>query len=556
MLQELCHVASLANPKRNFVAPIDSRLLRGPFAVKNFQRILILSCSLVALAGCGADEIVSPGTSGDIIINNPPPTGGPTPTPTPTPTQTLVTPAAGCPTIATTGGLADKGTISGPTGTYRVCELPARFTSDDTLPFINGLLYQIAGRVDVGSDRGFASTGTDVTLTIEPGVILFATADSFFVVNRGNTIQSNGTANRPIIWTSRDNVLGLANDNSQAQWGGVILLGRAPTSDCISGVFNTAANPTANPQCEGQIEGAATATPFGGANSADSSGSFTFNQIRFSGFELAPGNELQSLTTGGIGSGTTINNFMSFNSSDDGIEFFGGTVNARNLAIIGASDDSLDGDTGVQANLDSVIAVQRSTTGDNMIELDSPDNLNGGTPGNALPQTVFQVNNFTFVQASSQSSQMVRARGGAALSLTNGVMDASNICIRIDEVPTLNAIVGFDSVVGDCGNTNRPVRGGDGVTDAQVQAVVDAGTNNNLAFTITLTNGVVNGTGENGVTAFDASGRSSFFPVRTYIGAAENGAELAASFGNWTCNSATFNFGSATGACTSLPVFN
>lgn len=527
--------------------------------MKNIQRTLVLGCSLVALAGCGADEIVSPGTSGDIIINNPAPTPGPAPapTPTPTPTSSLVTPAAGCPTIATAGGLIEQpSTISGPTGEYRVCKLPARFTSDDTLPFIKGLVYQIDGRVDVGSDKGFASTGTDVTLTIEPGVILFATADSFFVVNRGNTIQSNGTADRPIVWTSRDNVLGLANDNSQAQWGGVVLLGRGQHSDCTTLVFNTAANPTANPQCEGQLEGTATTTLFGGNDNSDSSGSFTFNQIRFSGFEIAPGNELQSLTTGGIGTGTTISNMLSFNSSDDGIEFFGGAVNASNLAVIGASDDSLDADTGVQANLDSVIAVQRSNTGDSLVEFDSPDDLADGTPGNALPQSRLQINNFTFVQRSSASSQMVRARGGAALSLTNGVLDANNICIRIDEAPTLNALIGFDSVVGDCNNTGRPVRGSSGVTDAEVQAVVDGGTNNNLAFTITLTNGVVNGTGESGVTAFDASARSTFFPTRTFIGAIETAAELTTKFGNWTCNSATLDFSSATGACTSLPVLN
>lgn len=519
--------------------------------MKNIQRTLVLGCSLVALAGCGADEIVSPGTSGDIIINNPPPS--PTPTPTPTPTQSLVTPAAGCPTIATTGGLTDAGTISGPTGTYRVCQLPARFTSTDLLPFIRGLVYQINGRVDVGTDRGFASTGTTVTVTIEPGVILFAQQDSYFVVNRGNAVQSNGTADRPIVWTSRDNIIGLANDNSQQQWGGVVLLGRAPHSDCSTGVFNTAANPTANPTCEGRLEGAAVATPFGGANAADSSGSFRFNQIRFSGFELAPNNELQSLTTGGAGSGTVIENLVSFNSSDDGVEFFGGGFNARNLAVIGASDDSLDVDTGAIVNLDTVIAVQRSTTGDRLIELDSP-NVADRTPSNAIPQTRFQVNNFTFVQRDG-SPQVIQARGGAALGLTNGVINAgTNHCFQIDEAATLAAIIGVDSVVGDCPATD-PIRGGGGNSNADVAARINGGTNNNFAFTITLTNGVVNGAGEAGRTAFNANTRSMFFPTRTFIGAIENAAALSTTFGNWTCNSSTLNFNSATGACTSLPVY-
>jgi hypothetical protein len=330
-------------------------------------------------------------------------------------------------------------------------------------------------------------------------------------------------------------------------------------------VFNTSAAPTANTTCEGQLEGAATATPFGGSNAASNSGSFQFNQIRFSGFELAPNNELQSLTTGGVGTGTTIANLLSFNSSDDGVEFFGGGFNARNFAIIGASDDSLDVDQGAVVNLDTVIAVQRSTTGDRLIELDSP-NVSNRTPSNALPQTRFQVNNFTFRQRGG-SPEVIQARGGAALGLTNGVMvvntptptaagatTINNPCYQIDETVTLTALIGIDSVVANC-DPNGPTDGSSGVTAAQVLAAVNAGTNNSIAFTITLTNGVVNGTGETGRTAFNANTRSTFFPTRTFIGAIQDAAALASIFGNWTCNSSIQNFNSTTGACTSLPIY-
>jgi hypothetical protein len=513
--------------------------------------MLILGCSLVALAGCGADEVASPGSSGDIIINNP----APTPTPTPPPGPAVVTPAAGCPTIGTPAGLTDAGTITGPTGTWRVCRLPATFTANDTLRYIPGLLYEIRDRVNVGTDQGFSSTNTAVTLTIEPGVILFAQGNSFLVANRGNRLVADGTATRPIVWTSRDNVLGLATDNTDAQWGGVVLLGRAPVSDCNTGVFNTAAVPNANPTCQQQLEGTAVATPYGGTNSADNSGIIRYNQIRFSGFELAPGNELQSLTTGGVGSGTVIENVQSFNSSDDGAEFFGGTVRARNLAIIGASDDALDTDSGMQGFFDTVLAVQRTATGDNLIEMDSPDSLTANTPSNAIPQTRMFVNNFTFVQRSSQSTQVVRGRGGAALSLTNGVIDAQNVCFRIDEAPTLAALSRIDSVVGSCSKTSRPTQGSSGVTDAQVLERVNAGSNNNIAFLITLTNNVVNGAGETGVTAFNANPISSFFPTRTYVGAVQNAAQLESVFRSWTCNSSIQNFNSPLGLCTSLPVY-
>ena len=325
-------------------------------------------------------------------------------------------------------------------------------------------------------------------------------------------------------------------------------------SDCnLTLVFNTTANPNANPQCEAQLEGTAVTTPYGGANSADNSGSMRFNQIRFSGFELEQGNELQSLTTGGTGSGTILENIFSFNSSDDGVEFFGGTVNIRNLAVIGASDDSIDTDFGAQNFVDTALVVQRESTGDNVIELDSPDGPR--TPINAIPQTRMFVNNFTFIQRSRESTSVIRARGAGALSLTNGVIDARNVCYRIDEAPTLAALIRIDAVVGACSRSNRPTQGSQGVTDQQVLDRVNAGTRNNLAFTITLTNNVVNGTGEAGVQAVNANPISSFFPTRTFVGAIENAAALTSLFGSWTCNSATQNFNSPLGACTSLPVY-
>jgi hypothetical protein len=197
--------------------------------------------------------------------------------------------------------------------------------------------------------------------------------------------------------------------------------------------------------------------------------------------------------------------------------------------------------------------VQRSSTGDRLIELDSP-NVADRTPSNAIPQTRFQVNNFTFVVRDG-APQVVQARGGAALGLTNGVIKAGlNHCFQIDEPATLAAIIGVDSVVGNCPATN-PIRGGAGVSNADAAAAINAGTNNNLAFTITLTNGVVNGANETARTPFAASARSSFFPDRAFIGAIQNAAALTSIFGNWTCNSSIQNFGSATGSCTSLPVY-
>lgn len=525
--------------------------------MKNVSRTIVLGCGLIILAGCGADDIASPGTGGNITINNPPAT----PPPPPPPPPALVTPAGGCPTISNnTGGLIDEGTITGDTGEYRVCTMPARFTSSSTLPYIAGVLYRMNGRVDVGSDGGPTPDNTDglddtnVELTIEPGVIVYASGSSFLMVNRGNTIQANGTATRPIIFTSRDNVIGgsFISDDSSGQWGGVVLGGRAPVTDCIA--------PGATPgtiACERQVEGAAAPAVFGGATANDSSGSMSFVQIRYSGFVLSGDNELQSLTTGGTGTGTNFENIMSYNSSDDGVEFFGGFVNMKGLVVVGAEDDSIDTDTGVKTNLQYVVAVQRQEVGDTIIEADSNNGLQDQTPRQNT-----QISNATFIQRKTDD-QVVRIRGGTDYALVNTVIvdNSTNgtACLRIDLPETLRAAdaslddVGpprFESLVLDCATDFRD--GSSGTTAAQVQAEFDAGSNNNASFTNTLTMTYINGANENAVVAFDPTSLSSFFENAGFIGAARAGDTR---FEGWTCDSAAITFGNNVGACTSLPVY-
>ena len=520
----------------------------------NFHRSLVLGASALALASCGADEIVSPGTGGNITINNPPAT--PAPTPTPTPTSTLVTPAAGCPTISDPVGLTDTGTISGPTGEYRVCTLPARFTASSTLPYIEGLLYRINGRVDVGTDGGPVATGadSDVELTIEPGVILFSQGSGWMNVNRGNTIQAVGTAARPIVFTSRDNVQGLNTDSSSGQWGGLVLSGRAPVTDCIA--------PGATPgttACERQVEGAAQPALFGGATPGDSSGALRFVQIRYSGFVLSGDNELQALTTGGVGSGTSIRDIMSYNSSDDGVEFFGGQFNVRNLIVVGAEDDGLDTDTGVKVNMQNVIVAQRPGVGDTIIEADSSNGLEEDTPRQNT-----RISNATFIANSGTGDQAIRIRGFADYTIVNSILvdqSGSTPCLRIDGTETLNRAAGgaadeagpvrFESFVLDCAVDFRDSSGG--VTAAAIETRYNAGSNNNAGFTNTLTMTFVNGANENGVATFDASTLAAFFTNPTNIGAAYPGNDTWVN--GWTCNSSTVTFDTNVSACSSLPVY-
>ncbi|APE27858.1 hypothetical protein BMF35_a1029 [Aurantiacibacter gangjinensis] len=512
----------------------------------------------MALAACGPDEIASPGTGGNVIINNPP--AAPTPTPTPTSGTGTVTPAGGCPTIADAQGLADVGTVTGPEGTWRVCQLPQRLNVSSTLPRFDGLLYLIQGETNIGTDGGPAAdasdglTDTNVELTIEPGVILYSSGSGFLNVTRGNSINANGTEDLPIIFTSRDNVVGFNNDNSSGQWGGVVLSGRAPVTDCVA--------PGATPgsvDCERQVEGAVTPAFFGGNDPDDSSGSMSYVQIRYSGFVLSGDNELQALTTGGTGRGTDLSYIQSINSSDDGVEFFGGFVDISHLIVAGAEDDSLDTDTGVKANMQYVIAAQRAAAGDTIIEADSNNGLEDQTPRQNT-----QISNFTFIQR-RDSDQVIRIRGGTDYALTNGVViDASpsgTPCVRIDLDETVRAAnaglddVGpprFESVALDC-TTN--FRGGSGgITDAQAEAIFDAGTGNNKAYTNTIQNGYLNGANEDGYTPiFDPTALSSFFDTTSFIGAVSSNDDWTQ---GWTCDSVAVSFGNNTGDCTDIPVFN
>src|SRR5690606_11738904 len=129
----------------------------------------------------------------------------------------------------------------------------------------------------------------------------------------------------------------------------------------------------------------------------------------YSGFTLAPDKELQALTPSGVGSGTQLDHIQSHNSSDDGIEVFGGNVNMKHLVITGAEDDSLDTDVGYQGNIQYVIAVQRAggTIGDSIMEIDSDGNEN------ASPRQRVTISNFTFIHRNNAAGNgaAIRIRG-------------------------------------------------------------------------------------------------------------------------------------------------
>ncbi|MBO6574532.1 MAG: T9SS type A sorting domain-containing protein [Rhodothermales bacterium] len=170
---------------------------------------------------------------------------------------------------------------------------------------------------------------------------------SALVIARGGKIFAEGTENDPIIFTSvQDNISSpdLLDYTSRGLWGGIVILGQAGTNNPgdASGDYK---------EIEGVNEIVAagdTRAQYGGTNDADNSGVMRYVSIRHTGINIgdSDGNEIQGLTLGGVGSGTTLEYIESYASGDDGVEFFGGTVNLKYFASVFNSDDAIDWDQG------------------------------------------------------------------------------------------------------------------------------------------------------------------------------------------------------------------
>jgi len=208
------------------------------------------------------------------------------------------------------------------------------------------------------------------TLTIEEGTVIKAREGSgtnakALLIARGGKLNALGTAAAPIIFTSiADQILPgeIVSPNvdptTNGLWGGVIVLGKAPISAAAPSV---------------QIEGIPPSDPnglYGGTEPADNSGTIQYISIRHGGANIGEGNEINGLTLGGVGSGTTIDHVEIVANQDDGIEFFGGKVNVTNAIFWNVGDDSVDGDQSWGGTLDNAIIVN---TGDKCFELDGPE---------------------------------------------------------------------------------------------------------------------------------------------------------------------------------------
>jgi hypothetical protein len=223
---------------------------------------------------------------------------------------------------------------------------------------------------------------------------------------------------------------------------------------------------------------------------------------------------------GGVGDATEVSYVQVHNSSDDGIEWFGGTVNGDHLLITGADDDSFDIDSGFVGTLQFLIAAQRAAGGDHYIEADSKFD--------DLPRSDPTLANFTFYGGGGSTDHGILLREGIGGQLWNGIVTDKPECLNISNAETVaDGVPDFQSVVLDC-----PTAFGDEGDQmaATIQSLFNMGANNNSAFTVSLTNGFVNGPNEDGVTAFnDAS-----IDAVTYIGAVDMSAATPWTQ-DWTC---------------------
>ena len=331
--------------------------------------------------------------------------------------------AAACPT-----GTIDDGLVQ----TFRACRLPAAITGTLSLPKIAGVFYRLRGQTEVGTDVGTTGADSGAVLNIAAGVVIAANSseptNDLLLVNRGAKINAVGTVSDPIIFTSQQN-LGAngVSDATQGQWGGVILLGRAPTAVCATGTGpNNAAGSSTT--CQLAIEGV-TGRFYGGPTAADSSGTMQYVQIRYSGIAITDGNELQGLTLGGTGSGTVLDHIQSHNSADDGVEIFGGATNIKYLALTGADDDGIDIDNGYRGFIQFLITAQRllgATANSFSTEIDS------NAAEDLLPRTYGRYANFTFIQR-ALAPAAIRLRGGADMTFVNGIVSTPSTvaCVNI-----------------------------------------------------------------------------------------------------------------------------
>jgi len=270
--------------------------------------------------------------------------------------------------------------------------LSGTYTQDLTLDANNN--YVINGSLIMAS-------GT--TLTIPPCMTIEALAsgaDVYVAISKGAKIDAQGTADCPIIFTSN------ASAPAAGDWGGLILLGDAPINS-VSG------NSTATSEVA--------SLEYGGTNAADDSGILRYVRVQYSGGSADGQSENNGISFYGVGNGTTVEYVQVFEGKDDGIEFFGGTVNVSFASVVNAQDDSIDWTEGYTGTITDAY-VQHGADHDKGIEADG-FNTDIGNNSNPVYFSSPTVTNLTIIGlGSANSSEAIRLRAGTRATFNNVVL--------------------------------------------------------------------------------------------------------------------------------------
>jgi hypothetical protein len=332
-------------------------------------------------------------------------------------------PEFGCP-AGTTAGDTIAGTPS--------CVLSGEINSDLTLT--RGNYYVLDGKVVIGGDNS-----NSAVLTIQSGTTIVGDDNTdFLVISRGSQIVANGTAMSPVTLTAIEDVEG-GNDLTSVRglWGGLVINGNAPINDCPEGAEGGTLECTK--------EGEANSGLFGGDNPDDNSGVLNYVVVKYAGSNVDPENQLNGIAFQGVGSQTVVDYVQVHNNLDDGIEFFGGTVDAKHVVLTGHADDSLDWTDGWTGRMQYVHIQQSEDSADNGIEADNREENE-----NAEPRSNPTIANMSIIGNSGQRA--IRLRRGTGADILNTAVTGSATCIDVsgESLNLLGTGINLESVSFDC----------------------------------------------------------------------------------------------------------
>jgi hypothetical protein len=256
--------------------------------------------------------------------------------------------------------------------------------------------------------KGYVYVADGASLVIQPGTTIVSdiVEKGALIIERGGKILAEGTALKPIVFTSGK----LVGEKAPGDWGGIVILGKATT------------NRTTEPTIEGGI-----GRPYGGTDDADNSGILKYVRIEYAGIAALPNSEINGLTLGAVGSGTTIDYVQTIYANDDAFEFFGGTVSPNHLYAYATADDDYDFDFGYRGTVTDAVANR------DPLFVDSGDAGNGvecdndGTGSPAQPYTHPKLNRVVLIGANSSTALSnhnlgLRFRRATQFTVTNSII--------------------------------------------------------------------------------------------------------------------------------------